>query len=70
MSLHPVTGEYWTRPGEDPLRITQVSKTKVFISRGTHNFSLPISEYLTLAAASQRRGDTLHRTETEDPMFE
>lgn len=67
MNLIPEPGDRWTRPGEPDLTVLSVKSGKVTLSRGG---TIPLTQYLELAAATIRNGGSLHRTETEDPYFE
>lgn len=71
MNLTPVVGDTWTKPGESGfLEVISVDKTTVRMRRDDYEFTIPLTEYPDLAAATVRNGGRLERTETEDFIFE
>ena len=55
----PTAGDRWTLSGSSDIVITAVSGKWVTYTYGSMTDRIEISEYLTLAAASLRRGATL-----------
>ena len=71
MNLHPVAGDRWTRKGKPEIVVKEVGDKGVLMTYGGKPLPwIDLDDYLTLAAASAARGDTLHRTETEECLFE
>ena len=71
MNLHPVAGDRWTRKGKPEIVVKEVSDHGVLMTYGGAKLPwLALDDYLALAAASVKHGDTLHRTETEECLFE
>lgn len=68
--MTPLPGDRWTRPGKPDLTVLTVVGDTVGLSYGGRPFTMTLDEYATHAASSQRKGDVLHREETEDCMFE
>lgn len=71
MNLHPVAGDRWTRKGKPELAVKEVSDHGVLMTYGGALLPwIALDDYLAAATLNASRGDTLHRTETEECLFE